>query len=387
MKKRNRCFASSIAFFMLAGLLPTNVQADLKDNSNMLTAVEIEGSSLLDELEGNLNEVKEQALYGDDEFVTAIVELEEAPVMDYYDSSSYFSLDEENSAGESVSKFLASDYIKEVSEELLDNQKNIISEITTLVNENANEGVNVASISEETVEVINLSLGSDNGFADDDSMQKELYKRVNNAGIVLMTAAGNSEKSSDNNNYGGNSLTSNPDESMMSSPAIYESNLSVASIDNTIAVQPYLSWKDEDGVEHNVYYNNPSSGALKANFDGNEEYPIYAVGGVGTYDDYAKVGFNNEYNNGKTGFALVKRGEISFADKINNALSFSGVNSQNEPYGVLGVIVYDNDPNGTSLITMSTDGAAMSSAFISGKDGATIVEALEKGYEVKVSVK
>ena len=75
--------------------------------------------------------------------------------MDYYDSSSYFSLDEENSAGESVSKFLASDDIKEVSEELLDNQKNIISEITTLVNENANEGVNVASISEETVEVIN----------------------------------------------------------------------------------------------------------------------------------------------------------------------------------------------------------------------------------------
>ena len=155
MKKRNRCFASTIAFFMLAGLLPKNVQADLKDNSNMLTAVEIEGTSLLDELEGNLNEVKEQALYGDDEFVTAIVELEGAPVMDYYNSSSYFSLDEENSAGESVSKFLASDDVKEVSEELLDNQENIISEITTLVNEDVNEGVNAASISEETDEVVN----------------------------------------------------------------------------------------------------------------------------------------------------------------------------------------------------------------------------------------
>ena len=114
MKKRNRCFASTIAFFMLAGLLPKNVQADLKDNT-MLTAVELEGTSLLDELEGNINEVKGQALYGDDEFVTAIVELEGAPVMDYYNSSSYFSLDEENSAGESVSKFLASDDVKEVS--------------------------------------------------------------------------------------------------------------------------------------------------------------------------------------------------------------------------------------------------------------------------------
>ena len=97
----------------------------------------------------------------------------------------------------------------------------------------AQEGVLINALEDSLrlgADMINLSLGSDNGFADDDSMQKELYKRVNNAGIVLMTAAGNSEKSSDNNNYGGNSLTSNPDESMMSSPAIYESNLSVASI-------------------------------------------------------------------------------------------------------------------------------------------------------------
>ena len=47
MRKMNRCFASTISFFMLAGLLPTNVQADLKDNT-MLTAVELEGTSLLD---------------------------------------------------------------------------------------------------------------------------------------------------------------------------------------------------------------------------------------------------------------------------------------------------------------------------------------------------
>ena len=32
---------------------------------------------------------------------------------------------------------------------------------------------------------------------------------------------------------------------------------------------------------------------------------------------------------------------------------------------------------------MSTDGAAMSSAFISGKDGATIVEALEKAMKLR----
>ena len=44
-------------------------------------------------------------------------------------------------------------------------------------------------------------------------------------------------------------------------------------------------------------------------------------------------------------------------DKINNAMSFSGVNWDGTAYGVLAVIVYDEDPNATDLIYMSTDGA------------------------------
>ena len=49
-------------------------------------------------------------------------------------------------------------------------------------------------------DVINLSLGSDNGFADDDTMQNELYARIEEAGIVLMTSAGNSSSYSSASN-------------------------------------------------------------------------------------------------------------------------------------------------------------------------------------------
>ena len=35
---------------------------------------------------------------------------------------------------------------------------------------------------------------------------------------------------------------------------------------------------------------------------------------------------------------------------------------------------------------MSADGTALTSAFISGKDGAEIVAALKAGYEVKIKV-
>ena len=106
-------------------------------------------------------------------------------------------------------------------------------------------------------DVINLSLGSDNGFSEDDTLQNELYSKVEEAGILLMTSAGNSSYSSASNNYGDNPLTDNVDTSMMSSPAIYDSNLSVASLENAIQVNPYLTWTDAEGTLHEVSYADP----------------------------------------------------------------------------------------------------------------------------------
>lgn len=626
MNKTKRYISSVIALIMLVGMLTTNVKAEIKDSKNTeIKAVEMESSSRLEELQIKPNEIQVDQVYEDDEIVTAIIEMEEAPVMDYYGESSYYSIDNENTPGEAVSKFLSSEDAKNASEQLVESQQKVISEMTNLLNgdsvntrslekfevvnkwttlvnaiavkvpysmidkikningvksayvehiydypeivensvveegketysysydmvgveeawakgytgkemlvavldtgldlkmdwnsevvrvheaftndsfksgnptdgvddwnlrytdssleeflkenqlnsttgqsgnqitydknalyknlkvpyacdyadgdlnvfnENSNHGTHVtgtiagfASTSEGEVEfsgvspdaqvlfmkvfsnvdsgatestiinaledslklgadVINLSLGSDNGFAADDTVQNGIYERVNKSGVVLMTSAGNSAKSSSGNNYDGQALTDNPDESMISSPAVYNSNLSVASMENNIDVRSYLIWKDSEAEEHNVYFNDPWYGLLKENFS-DKEYPIYAVDGVGTYSDFYKAGFNNGYNNGKTGFALVKRGEISFVDKINNAMMFSGVNSRNEAYGVLGVIIYDDDPNSTELITMSVSGTALYSAFISGKDGAELVEQLEKNNNVKIRV-
>lgn len=234
-------------------------------------------------------------------------------------------------------------------------------------------------------DLVNLSLGSDNGYAEDDTIQHDAYQRVEAAGIAMMTSAGNSDYSSSGNNYSGENLSEDPDTSVMSSPAVYDSNLSVASIENGINVRSFFTWTDDQGVEHRVGYSDPYTVAMKSSF-ADKEYPIYPVGGVGTAEDYGAAGFNNGWNGGKTGLALVKRGEISFADKVNNAMSYTGVNSRGERYGVAAVIVYDSDPNGTELINMNVDNTSLTSAFISGKDGAAIVEAVESGYEVKIQV-
>lgn len=241
-------------------------------------------------------------------------------------------------------------------------------------------------------DVINLSLGSDNGFAEDDTAQQELYQRVRTAGILLMTSAGNSAYSSANNNYGGYNLADDPEVSMMSAPAIYSSNLAVASINNTVQVQPVFTWTDAEGVEHRVQYSDPNGSSMKYKFVG-QSVPIVPVDGVGTYNDYYNAGFRSYYGYGEkgvSGIALVQRGEISFADKINNASQFvwqyydSALGQYVSTEPVRAVLVYDNVTG--DLISMDTSGTILTSAFISKADGEEIIAAIEAGYEVCIEV-
>lgn len=243
-------------------------------------------------------------------------------------------------------------------------------------------------------DVVNLSLGSDNGFAEDDTAANEAYGKLRDAGILLMTSAGNSAYSSANSNYGDYALAANPEISMMSAPAVYDSNLAIASINSTVDVQSYFTWTDSEGAEHKVSFLDPTGIAMKYKFAGKDAVSVIPVGGTGTYNDYYAAGFRSYYGyggeKGVTGIALVQRGEISFADKINNASQFywsyydSALGTYVNECPVKAVLVYDNVEG--ELITMSADGTALTSAFISKADGEAIVAAVNAGYDVKISV-
>lgn len=226
-------------------------------------------------------------------------------------------------------------------------------------------------------DVVNLSLGSDNGFANDESMQRDVFERLQQAGIVLMTSAGNSGTSTASNSYNSKTLNENPDISMVGSPSTYPTNVSVASMENTINANSYLTWSDgEESAE--ALFNDPNK-TLAAKYAG-KSIPVYKVEGVGQPEDYAAAGFASD----KTGFALVQRGEIAFAEKVSNAIRFSRTNSRGERFGVLGVLIYDSNPESTNLITMQLSGAAMDGAFIGGKDGHAIAAALDAGKAVQI---
>ena len=241
-------------------------------------------------------------------------------------------------------------------------------------------------------DVVNLSLGSDNGFAHDDTPQAEVYEKLEAAGLILMTSAGNSAYSGTNNARGDYNLAEDPDITMMSSPAIYSSNISVASINNTVNSQMTLVWSD--GTDHKAAYTDPYDVAMRATFADIDANGIEIIpAGYGSYEDYSQANFNNGYNNGRTGIALVQRGgknaatgePLSFSDKVRNADSFTGTNSRGDRYGVVGVIIYDNDPNSTELINMSVENANLTSAFISYADGSAMIKSINEGKSVKLT--
>lgn len=237
-------------------------------------------------------------------------------------------------------------------------------------------------------DVVNLSLGSDNGFAQDDTAAAQVYRNLRDAGVLMMTSAGNAGYSSQNSHYGDYGLAADPEISMVSAPSVYDSNLSVASINNTVSAESYLKWTDGEGTVHEAAYADSTGVAMKAGFAGETlNLPIIPVDGVGTYQDYYNAGFRSYSGygeKGETGIALVKRGEISFADKINTATQFSWSYYDSSKgmyvteYPIKAVLVYDNVEGSTELINMDMSSAMCTAAFLSNVDGQALADAAKE---------
>ncbi|MDE6302264.1 MAG: S8 family serine peptidase, partial [Clostridia bacterium] len=99
------------------------------------------------------------------------------------------------------------------------------------------------------VDVINMSLGSSAGFADEksDTYINGIYDAIKKAGISLIVAASN-DYSSGFGGGNGTNLASNPDSGTVGSPSTYAAALSVASINGQKA--SYISLKEKVGNEY-----------------------------------------------------------------------------------------------------------------------------------------
>lgn len=214
------------------------------------------------------------------------------------------------------------------------------------------------------VDVINMSLGSASGFDTDVSgILSGVLQKLEEAGIILAVAAGNDTNTAANNplNPAGLPQVENPDHGIVASPSTYHAAFSVASVNNAMCRQNYLTLNDQK-----VPFTDAAVGD-NAIVNLGRTLEVVAVPGVGAEEDYAGIDVT-----GKA--ALILRGEISFSDKVANAQS----------HGAAAALVYDNEDS-AQLITMQIENASIPSAFISKADGEAAAALLAAGETVTLA--
>lgn len=182
------------------------------------------------------------------------------------------------------------------------------------------------------VDVINMSIGAQNGFTYDSELETEvfgnIYERLNKAGIVLSVAAGN-EYSMAQYSPVGYVGPEYQDYGTVGSPATYEGNTSVASVENYI----YPSYVIKTDAGSFGFSDSSDDGLWMAAFSGQTAQYVLVLNAEGS--DLA-LGNPEDFEgydvSGKV--AVIKRGEITFEEKVENAANA----------GAVGCIVVNNQP-------------------------------------------
>ncbi|TFU30304.1 YSIRK-type signal peptide-containing protein [Streptococcus acidominimus] len=205
---------------------------------------------------------------------------------------------------------------------------------------------------------INLSLGGANGsLINAGSALDAAIERAKKAGVIVVIAAGN------DGTFGSghaNPLAENPDYGLVANPSTASGAISVASYNNSTITSEMVSMIPSDASPEKKVPVIVSETAKEFEVGKAYEY-IYA--GLGKEADLNSIDLTGK-------IALIKRGEITFVDKINNA----------KAKGAVGVVIFNNQEGAN--ISMSLDAASkeIPSAFISLEAGE---ELLKGNYQLQ----
>ena len=189
-------------------------------------------------------------------------------------------------------------------------------------------------------DVINMSIGSQNGFTYDAELETEvfgnIYNRLDKAGVILSVAAGNEYSMAQYSAFAGYIGPEYPDYGTVASPSTYEGNTSVASLENF----GYPSYVITIGEESFSYVDSSDDQLWLKKFANTETEFVVVPDGEGGIALGKPEDFEAADVTGK--IAVVQRGEISFQEKVDNAAAA----------GAIGCIVVNNQPG---VISMAID--------------------------------
>ncbi len=211
-------------------------------------------------------------------------------------------------------------------------------------------------------DVINMSLGSPNGFVENDesALNDQIYHRLENAGVICCMSAGNESSMAEyaqNWTGGGYVKADYTDYGVLGAPASYNGNVAVAAVENA----QYPAYMITVGEESFPYLDSNGTAFLDAFAGQDLEYVM--VPGLGAADDYADIDVKGK-------IAVISRGDITFAEKVATAAAA----------GAIGVVIYNNQAG--SLVSMAIDDHVIPSVFTPQEAGAALAAAETKTFHV-----
>ncbi len=229
------------------------------------------------------------------------------------------------------------------------------------------------------VDVVNMSIGAQNGFTYDTSLETEvfgnIYKRMEAAGIVMCVSAGNEYSMEYFSSLGG-IYTDYADYGVVGTPSTYEGNLSVASVNNFAYPDYAIEFRGEkltfidsctDG-EHgwldNFAETTPEVVVLKTT---KEDGTIDLANGY--QSDYEGIDVTDK-------IVVVSRGDISFQEKAEFAAAAGamGVIVCNTEEGRISMVI---DPFPIPAISVLVDAREI---FLAAEEGDTLYTPAGKSY-------
>ena len=227
------------------------------------------------------------------------------------------------------------------------------------------------------VDVVNMSLGSPAGFSSSGIEEIDLvYQRVSTTDLILDVAAGNEATSSYASSYGYYMQpTQYIDNATVSSPATYVNTICIGSVDNALVPSDFFKLNDGtsifymQSVEYLYGYINFTLTKLAGN-----DFHYVVIDGLGAPEDFYD---ENGSSLVKDKVAVIRRGELTFGEKVANAEAAGAVaaiiwNSGDEDIFTFGMTTTVTDADGNETYP------GIPAILISREDGQKMADAANK---------
>lgn len=232
----------------------------------------------------------------------------------------------------------------------------------------------VAAI-EESVEldadIINLSLGIDGGFVDENDPEQKAIKKATENGVIVVAAAGNasfsSKKDEDKKAEGA------VDTGFLDNPGLSKEAIQVASCENETNIMHVFQYR-KDGQDVNIPYIISEIDPL-TKLDSSKELEVVncGYGRRRNNDNEDKEADDFKGKNLKGKVALIERGKIDFSVKKKNA----------ERLGAIAVIVYNSEGDESFVPMLPVESIKIPCVFTSNSYGKQILKDLSSDTRIK----